>query len=377
MTDMCASRAVNRRPCRRTRRRRIALAFTAVVVGVLACTTGPALAHDSEELPATNYASAVISLDPPPDGVTARIIEAGNRLELTNRNAQEIVVLGYEGEPMLRVGRAGVFENRRSPSVFTSATRPLAIPPDASPTAEPRWSRISAGAVARWHDHRVDPGPAAKRDTASWTIPLRQEERAITLTGSQRYVPGPNPLPWLGAATVLLAGVAGTAVLRPRRWRPVMATALTVAVVLDVVHGVGRLTASYGPLPNRLFDLFFPLLGWMAAVVALRSLARRPDELPSLAGLAGLALFLISGLGRAAALSNSQLAFSFSPTLARLAVVAALGVGGGVLVALVSSLFGPLPAGEVAVARESEGPPEPGRGDEHAISSHRDTTGGS
>lgn len=354
------------------------LAFAAMVVGVLACTVAPALAHDSEDLPATNYASAVVSLDPQPDGVTARVIEAGNRLELANRSAQEIIVLGYEGEPMLRVGPAGVFENRRSPSVFTSATRPLAVPPDASPTAEPRWLRISAGAVARWHDHRVDPGSTATRDTSSWTIPLRQDARAITLTGSQRFVPGPNPLPWFGAATVLLVGVAGTAVLRPRRWRPVLATALAVAVVLDVVHGVGRFTASYGPLPNKLFDLFFPLLGWMAALVALRRLARRPDELPTLAGLAGLALFFISGLGRAAALSNSQLAFSFSPTLARVAVVAALSVGGGVLVALVSSLFGPLPASEtVALARESEEPPEPGRGGEHAISAQPDRTGGS
>lgn len=356
---------------------RAALASVAAVVGLLAFTAAPAMAHDSEDLPASDYASAVESIDPPAEGVTARVIEAGNRLELANRSAEEIVVLGYEGEPMLRVGRAGVFENRRSPSVFTSATRPLAVPADASATAEPRWQRISTGAVVRWHDHRADSNRAVKTDTTLWRIPLRQGDRSMTVTGSLRYVPGPNPLPWLGGATVLLAGVAGAAVLRPRRWRALVATALGATVLLDAIHGVGRFTASYGPLSNRLFDLFFPLLGWSAAAVALRRLARRPNELPSLAGFAGLDLFLISGLGAGGALSNSQLAFSYTPTLARVAVTAALGVGGGLLVALVSSLFAPLPVSErAALAPESERSPAPQGGGEPAISSRHDTQGG-
>lgn len=334
------------------------------MVAVLWVPASPALAHDSESIPATNYRTEVLSLEPAPDAVNARVIEAGSRLELTNRGPEEVVVLGYDGEPMLRVGPSGVFENRRSPSIFTSATRPLAVPPDATATAEPRWQRTSDGAVARWHDHRIDPGQGAKAATASWTVPLRQQDRPITLTGTIRHVPGPSPLPWFVAATLLLSGVAAAAVLRPRGWRVQIAVALATTVVLNVMHSVGRLTASYGPLVNRLFDLFFyPALGWFAAAVALRKLARRPRRLPSTAGFAGMVLFLIGGLGGAGALSNSQLAFSYSPTLARLAVTAALGVGGGLLVALLSSLFEPLPpAGVVEQASASREEPEPAHG---------------
>ena len=334
--------------CRHGRRcRGAALAFTAVVA-VVGVPASPALAHDSADAPASNYRAEVVSIDPAPGAVTARVIEAGNRLELANRSAEEIIVVGYQGEPMLRVSRGGVFENRRSPSIFTSATPPLAVPPDAAPTAEPRWQRISDGAVARWHDHRIDPPEAPPAGTRSWTIPLRQQDRSITLTGSLRHVPGPNPLPWVGASTVLLAGIAAVTVLRTPGWRALVATALAATVVLDAIHSVGRLTGSHGSLANRLFDLFFfPLLGWLGAAVALRRLARRPDDLPTAAGFTGLVIFLISGLGGFEALSNSQLTFSYSPTLARLAVMAALGVGGGLLVALVCSLFEPLPTNEM------------------------------
>lgn len=334
-------------------RGRRGLALAATVGMCLFVWAGPAAAHNAEDLPATNYRSAVVSLEPAPAGVSARVIEAGNRLELANRGDGEVVILGYDDEPMLRVGPSGVFENRRSPSVYTSASSPLAVPADADPASEPLWRRISGGAIARWHDHRADPAQAAKAGSASWTVPLRHEGGPVTLVGSLRYVPGPNPLPWFGAAALVLAATAAVAVLRPRRWRSVVATALGAAVVLDVVHNLGRYAASYDNLLNRLFEFFFPLLGWMAAAVALRRLARRPPELPDPAGYAGLVLFFMGGLDGIEALSNSQLPFAYAPVLARVAVAACLGVGGGLLVALVSSVAAPLPVHANASPDES------------------------
>ncbi len=222
-------------------------AFAAAVVTALFLWAAPAAAHNDEDVPASNYHSEVVSLEPARAGVTARVIEAGNRLELANRGDGDVVILGYDDEPMLRVGRSGVFENRRSPSLYTSAFPRRAVPTDADPTGEPQWRRLSDGSVARWHDHRADPGQEAKAGSASWTVPLRQGDLAITLRGSLRHVPGPNPLPWLGAAALALAGTAGAAVLRPRRWRPVVATALSATVVLHVVHNFGQFTASTRP----------------------------------------------------------------------------------------------------------------------------------
>lgn len=316
----------------------------AVVAAGLLVPAMPASAHGSETLPSTNYRSEVVSLQPSPAGVSVRVIEAGNRFELSNRGGEDIVVVGYEGEPMLRVGPTGAFENRRSPSIYRSASPPRNVPVDATSAAESQWRRVSGGAVMRWHDLRADPGQA---EELSWTVPLRQRDQLFTLTGTLRYVPGPNPLPWLGVAALLLAGTAATAVLRPRRWRLVMATALVVTVALDMVHSFGRFAASYAGLGNRFFDLFFPFLAWAGAGMALRRLARRPTALPAMAGFAGLGLFFIGGMGDFAAVTQSQLPFAFAPTLARVAVTSALGVGGGLMVALLwYAFFEPLPVPE-------------------------------
>ena len=57
--------------------------------------------------------------------------------------AYDVVILGYSGEPYLRVGAAGAFENVRSPAVYLNATRNGGIPPSsADPSAPPEWRRI-------------------------------------------------------------------------------------------------------------------------------------------------------------------------------------------------------------------------------------------
>ena len=50
--------------------------------------------------------------------MTVRIRDLGRRIELVNDTDQDVVVLGYQSEPYLRVGPAGVFENGRSPSLY-------------------------------------------------------------------------------------------------------------------------------------------------------------------------------------------------------------------------------------------------------------------
>ena len=82
-----------------------------------------------------------------------------------------MVVLGYDGEPYLRVGPRGVFENRRSPATYLNRSRiPTTKPPkSADSSAAPVWHRVSSGTTATWHDHRAhymgtSEPPAVQRD---------------------------------------------------------------------------------------------------------------------------------------------------------------------------------------------------------------------
>ena len=193
-------------------RRLVAVAALAFVLSL--ATAAPASAHTGQ-VAATDYRARITRAG----GLDVRLVEAGGRIELTNRSSRELTVLGYEDEPYLRVGPAGVFENRRSPATYLNATRTGGEQPPADATADasPRWVRIGDGPTARWHDHRlhwmtiappaVQRAPHARHRVARWAIPIRQGGDTREIRGEIVYVPGPPAWPWLLVAVALLGAV--------------------------------------------------------------------------------------------------------------------------------------------------------------------------
>jgi hypothetical protein len=82
-----------------------------VLLGLLALPAAAA-AHGGATT-AVDYRSTVTG---EPAGVAARVVGGDDRLALTRDGAREVIVLGYDGEPYLRLDADGVWENRRSPS---------------------------------------------------------------------------------------------------------------------------------------------------------------------------------------------------------------------------------------------------------------------
>ncbi|MCU1485651.1 MAG: hypothetical protein JWN67_2397, partial [Actinomycetia bacterium] len=105
------------------------LAGAALVLAVVVCGAAPASAHTGQ-VAATDYRAGITRAT----GLDVRLVEAGGRVELTNRSSHELTVLGYEDEPYLRIGRDGVFENRRSPATYLNATRTGGEQPPADAT---------------------------------------------------------------------------------------------------------------------------------------------------------------------------------------------------------------------------------------------------
>lgn len=89
--------------------KRATLAAVLAVGWILVLAT-PASAHTVSGVGATNWKSVLTSVSPTVPGLSVRLVEGGSRLEVTN-HGPEILVLGYDGEPYLRVGPEGVFEN--------------------------------------------------------------------------------------------------------------------------------------------------------------------------------------------------------------------------------------------------------------------------
>ncbi|MGZ4688574.1 MAG: hypothetical protein ACXWAY_03030 [Acidimicrobiia bacterium] len=326
-----------------------------LVIVFLVATAAPAFAHGVGGLQPTNYETTVSGISPPMAGLHARAIDQGTSIELRNTSRHEVVVLGYQGEPYLRLGPSGTWQNARSPAVFLNRSK---VPTHSAPhgrydaKAAPEWKQISSKPVARWHDHRThwmgteDP-PNVRRDPGvthvvirDWKIPLRSDGRKLAVTGNAYWIPGPSPWPWIVGALGL--AVAVVALCRTRAWVKVMQVSLAVLIVSETIHVAGAWQATTASIGSRALSSIYSIGGVIVCVLALVWVRRRDPWAATPAVLiAGLFVLVAGGLADVTALTRSQLPTSLPDGLARLTVTIALGVGGGLVIAAAARLRAP------------------------------------
>jgi hypothetical protein len=219
-------------------RRLVAVAAAGLLLAPAAAGHGPAGGGQG-------YVSTVAGLQPNVLGVLVSVLGGDDRLRVANYSGKTIEVLGYQGEPFLRFGKAGVYENVRSPATYLSRERDPAkanVPASADPKAAPRWRKVAAaGESFVWHDHRIhwtrpEPPPivqAAPNEIHRifrWRIPARADGEDFVVSGFLGYAPTPEAekddgiSAWLVAAvigsTLLAAAALGAGVRRARRRTP-------------------------------------------------------------------------------------------------------------------------------------------------------------
>jgi hypothetical protein len=310
-------------------------------IAVVVVAAQPAAAHDVPGIKPSNFETTVRGTTPRVPGLIVRPIDLGNELELRNDTGADVVVLGYQGEPYLRVGPRGVFENRRSPATYLNRTRDgkTRVPGDADPAAAPEWNRLASGPVVRWHDHRAhwmgtdDPpevarAPDQRHVVDHWSLQLRRGTQDVTVVGDLLWLPGPSPWGWvLGALAIALALVA---LSRTPIWRWVLAGALGIVVVSETAHVVGTWNATSAAFATKIGASVYSIGGIALAVVALVWLVVRPpyNAIPAVL-FAGLIVAFAGGLADLTTLTHSQLPTDVPTDVARLEVALALGLGVG------------------------------------------------
>jgi len=116
-----------------------------VAAALVALSASPAaVAHGGGA--AKGYGSTVTSVSPA-GSVDAVVLDGDDRLQLTVDDGRVVVITGYEGEPYLRFGPDGVFENVRSPAAYLNDDRygKVELPDSADPDAPPEWERVAPG----------------------------------------------------------------------------------------------------------------------------------------------------------------------------------------------------------------------------------------
>jgi hypothetical protein len=326
-------------------RRIAAIAMAAAAVVTLTAT--PASAHTVEGAGPTNYLTRLKAVTPARPGLEIRILEFGSRIEVRNTTAEELVVLGYSGEPYLRIGPRGVSQNMRSRATYLNADRQgeTQVPETADPEAEPRWAFVSREPVARWHDHRVhwmgEEPPAAVENAPgrehtiykAWEVPMTLGGDPLVASGDLRWVPPGSPLPWIALAVGSAALMIGGSITG--RWRLILGLGTAVLVVVGVVQAIGIAYApstTGSPIGRLSSGSLYLLPAWLSGVFGARNLLTKKGDGALAAVLCAVIVGFIGGVLDIGALFSSQVAFAWSSSLARLFVALALGLGVGVFV---------------------------------------------
>jgi hypothetical protein len=180
-----------------------------------------AAAHPRAKGYARGFQSKILSVRPEVVGLDIRVVDADDRLRVSNKSGAELVVFGYDNEPYLRIGPNGVYRNERSPAAYLNRDRfaRVSVPLKADPGAEPEWRHVSPRPAWQWHDHRIQwmgAGPPAQVRNApkqthaifSWNVPGRLGVEPFSVTGRLDYVPPSKG----GTSAALIAAVVITGV---------------------------------------------------------------------------------------------------------------------------------------------------------------------
>ncbi|MDQ3762959.1 MAG: hypothetical protein M3460_15305 [Actinomycetota bacterium] len=279
----------------------------------------------------TNYRTIVTAIRPAVPTVAVTVGLGGQWVRVTNQGAAAIVILGYRGEPFLRLSQNRVQVNELS-STAAETGQTQGVPAPEDPAAEPRWVQVREGDSATWTDARLAPPPESESASGSWELPLIVDGRQVTVIGTWDRIPPPSPWPWVAALGLLTAAVAAIGWMR--RWHRPMAAVITVGILAFVLHllGTGFAPQQGGPVFGWIgvgaISAFSLLIGGVTVVSTLRRSESAPDRVVMVG-----AMVLLLAATDITVLWNSQLPFAGPAVLDRVLTVLTYATAMGLLVA--------------------------------------------
>jgi hypothetical protein len=214
------------------------LAFAAVALASVA-TPVTAGAHLRSGTVAVDYQTSVRHPDTP--AYTAQIFQSDRALGITVKSGHTVALLGYLGEPVFRLDRAGLWVNQASPTAAADRLAPK-LKPTTAPG--PRWRLRRGRHSLVWQDARVQGLPAGVARGA-WSVPLIVDGHRFRLEGQLHRLPAPLLWPWLA----LLAGILVAAALPMRAGRAdrVRAEAIKLALLCALASTVLAVVFALDP----------------------------------------------------------------------------------------------------------------------------------
>jgi hypothetical protein len=136
----------------------------------------------------TRYTSVLEHVVPVVAGVTWRVIDRNDEIELVNHSGRTVTVYGYaqspanvayDGGPYARIlGDGAVEVNENSPAYYLNGSffaDYAHVPASASASARPRWVTLARNGTYYWHDHRIHyTSPVTPQSVTTRGVGIRQ-----------------------------------------------------------------------------------------------------------------------------------------------------------------------------------------------------------
>jgi hypothetical protein len=314
---------------------------------------GPASAHVGGGAAGSDFDGRVTALTPDLPGVTVRVLQFGDDLELVNSSDTEVEVPGYDDEPYLRIGPDGVWRNERSPATYINLDRyaRVTLPEGVDSHVDAKWVQLSTQPHYAWHDHRthwMTPGllppvvaadPGRSHTVFEWRVPLRYGGTAAEVDGVLTWTPPPSPwLIWpLYAAAALVAAAAGLLARTPRPLGVVMLVGAAAALWHAGATPVPALSVSSHT--GAILAALLPALTAAAvAGIGFRAARRGRGVMTGLFAVVLGWLLLVQGLPDVDVLWSANVLTSGPQVLGRVAVALLLALGAGLVVGGIAAI---------------------------------------
>jgi hypothetical protein len=211
-----------------------------VTVAGIAVLVPAGVAHADPAAP-TDFSTVIVAIEPATPTIAVDVVGGDSFLELTAEPGTEVVVLGYWGEPYLRVNADGtVDENLRSPTRAENESRyggSSSGGSAASAGGESQWAQVASDGSYAWHDHRAHwmspQPPTGERGTEVLTgvVPLQVDGTDVRVSVAVFWEPAPSRVPLVGG---VLIGAFAVLIALSARQRVAWVLAITGAAAAGI-----------------------------------------------------------------------------------------------------------------------------------------------
>ncbi len=299
-------------------RARLLLTTAGMLIVAALAAPRPADAHLRSGTVAVDYRAIVLA--PQTAAYSAQIFQSDRAIGLTIKPGHMVQLIGYLGEPVFRLDRAGLWVNAASP---TAVVLKLLAKSDRVLSATPRW-RLQAGRKSViWQDARAQGLPPGV-SIGVWHVPVIVDGQRTELRGLLRHFPQPALWPWLAILAGLLAAGAIALVRRAGAQLARASIAFGVAAALASMLMVVSFSLDAYASPGTWIEAF-DVIAFLG--VGLWILYRGPERYHVAAaiglGVVGVAVGLLDG-----AVFFHPIVLAVLPaTLIRVLAIVAIGAG--------------------------------------------------